>query len=229
MTCVSKMGADFVESKNTKGEVQEEILLPTCADWLPFILLSVGVFVLPSPTSPTLPSSPSQSGKGGSNTKQVSEVPRAKRKKKRNRSDSSSQQPQGSNVSFHSISEWQYDDDLKITDVQVLLSLDEYIVQKVRQLHFGLCCLIMNGDFRTVLISCSLSLRLCPCAAGCSPPSMPSIVVCLMLSFSRWFPSPLPYHRAIFYLVVLLIFSLSLVATLCNTWSICCLSFSLYV
>ena len=35
-----------------------------------------------------------------------------------------------------------------------------------------------------------LSPRLCPSAAGCSPPSMPSSVVCPLLSCSRWFP----YH-----------------------------------
>ena len=31
------------------------------------------------------------------------------------------------------------------------------------------------------------SLRLCPSTAGCSAPLMSSIVICLMLSYSRWF------------------------------------------
>ena len=39
--------------------------------------------------------------------------------------------------------------------------------------------------------SSSSSSRLCPSTAGCSPPSMSSIVVCLLLSWSRWFPPSL--------------------------------------
>ena len=72
------------------------------------------------------------------------------------------------------------------------------------------------------------SHRLCPSTAGCSPPSMPSIVVCLGLSCSTWFP-PLLCCLATFWLVVLLIFSLSLVVSLWNAWSTCCLLFLLYV
>ena len=64
-------------------------------------------------------------------------------------------------------------------------------------------------------VSCfHLSPRFCPSAAGCSPPSMPSIVLRLLLSCSRWFPPSLLGRLAIFCLVVLLISSLSLVATL---------------
>ena len=37
-----------------------------------------------------------------------------------------------------------------------------------------------------------LSPRSCPSTAGCSPPSMPSIVLCLLLSCSRWCPPSLP-------------------------------------
>ena len=36
-----------------------------------------------------------------------------------------------------------------------------------------------------------LSPRHCPSTAGCSPPSMSSIIFCLLLSCSRWFPSSL--------------------------------------
>ena len=57
-----------------------------------------------------------------------------------------------------------------------------------------------------------LSPRLCPSTAGRSPPSMSSIVFCLLHSCSRWFP-PLLLCLAIICLVVLLISSLSLVAT----------------
>ena len=55
--------------------------------------------------------------------------------------------------------------------------------------------------------------RLCPSTVGCSPPSMPSIVLCLLLSCSRWFPPSLLCRLAIFCLVVPLISFLSLVAT----------------
>ena len=58
--------------------------------------------------------------------------------------------------------------------------------------------------------------------AGCSPPSMPSTVFCLLLSCSRWFPPSLLGHLTIFYLVVPLISSLSLIATLCSVWSTYC-------
>ena len=74
----------------------------------------------------------------------------------------------------------------------------------------------------------SSSSRLCPSTAGCSPPSMSSIVVCLSLSYSRWFPLSLLCHLTIFCLVVLLISSLSLNAALCSVWSTYCPSFLLY-
>ena len=69
------------------------------------------------------------------------------------------------------------------------------------------------------LILFHLSPSLYPSIAGCSPPSMPPIVLCLLLSCSRWFPPSLLCRLAIFWLVVLLISSLSLVATLCSVWS----------
>ena len=69
----------------------------------------------------------------------------------------------------------------------------------------------------------SPSSRLCPSTAGCSPPSMSSIVVCLLLSLSRWFPPSLLCHLAIFCLVVL-----SLVATLCSALSTYCPLILLY-
>ena len=71
--------------------------------------------------------------------------------------------------------------------------------------------------------------RFCPCTAGCSPQSMSSIVFCLLLSCFRWFPPSLLCRLAIFCMVILLISSLFLVATLCSVWSIYCLSFLLYV
>ena len=57
---------------------------------------------------------------------------------------------------------------------------------------------------------------------------MPSIVLCLLLSCSRWFPPSLLCRLAIFCLVVPLISSLSLVVTLCSVWSTYCPSFLLY-
>ena len=71
--------------------------------------------------------------------------------------------------------------------------------------------------------------RLCPSTVGCSPPSVPSIVLCLLLSCSRWFPPSLLCHLAIFYLVIPLISSLSLVASLCSVWSTYYPSFLLHV
>ena len=58
-------------------------------------------------------------------------------------------------------------------------------------------------------VTLSLSWRQYPSTAGCGPPSMPSIVVCLKLSCSRLFPPSLLSHPATFCLVVLSIFSLS--------------------
>ena len=63
-----------------------------------------------------------------------------------------------------------------------------------------------------------LSHRLGPSSAECSPPSIPSVVFCLLLSCSRWFLPSFLCHLAIFYLVVPLISSLSLAATLCATF-----------
>ena len=74
-----------------------------------------------------------------------------------------------------------------------------------------------------------LSPRLCPSTAGRSPPSVSSFVFCLLLSWSRWFPPSLVCRLSIFCLVVLLISSLSLVATLCGVWSTYRPSFLLYV
>ena len=55
-----------------------------------------------------------------------------------------------------------------------------------------------------------LSPRLFPSTAGCSPPPLSSLVLCLLLSCSRWFPPSLLCRLAIFCLVVLLISSLDL-------------------
>ena len=65
--------------------------------------------------------------------------------------------------------------------------------------------------------------------AGCSPPSVPSIVIWLLLTCSRWFPPSLLCRLDIFYLIVPLVSSLSLVATLYSVWSTYCPSFLLYV
>ena len=73
-----------------------------------------------------------------------------------------------------------------------------------------------------------LSPRLCPSIAGCSPPSMPSIAFCLLLSCSRWLPPSLLCRLAIFCLVVPLISSLPLVATLGSVFPVYCPSFLLY-
>ena len=73
-----------------------------------------------------------------------------------------------------------------------------------------------------------ISSRLCPSTAGCSPPSMSSIFVCLLLSSSRWFPPSLLCHLAIFCLVVLSSSSLSLAATLCIALSTYCPLILLY-
>ena len=88
--------------------------------------------------------------------------------------------------------------------------------------------------FGQVMLS-PFAFRLSPrlsSTAGCNrsrAQSVSSIVFCLLLSWSRWFPPSLLCHLAIFCLVVLLISSYSLVATLCSVWSTCCLSFLLYV
>ena len=112
---------------------------------------TVGVFVLPSAITPTLPlPQAAQPGKdnsstgvmrvedGGKQMTHVTHVPRAKRKKKPrgNRSQNNNQQLQTtqsrSNVNFYGTSEWQYSDDMMITDIQDLHLLDEFISQKVR-------------------------------------------------------------------------------------------------
>ena len=82
----------------------------------------------------------------------------------------------------------------------------------------SVCCFIFH-----------LSPRLCSSTAGCSPLSMSSIVLCLLLSCFMWFPPSLFCRLAIFCIVVLLISSLSLVVTPCSVWSAYCPSFSLYV
>lgn len=73
--------------------------------------------------------------------KQISQVPpsRAKRKKKKRATGpQGNSQPQTaqsrSNVNFYGTSEWQYSDDMKITDIQDLHALDEFISQKCREL-----------------------------------------------------------------------------------------------
>ena len=71
--------------------------------------------------------------------------------------------------------------------------------------------------------------RLFPFTAGCSPLSMPPIVLCWLPSCSRWFNPSLLCRLALFYMVVLLISSLSLVANLCSVWSTYCPPFLLYV
>ena len=58
-----------------------------------------------------------------------------------------------------------------------------------------------------------------------SPSSLRSISFCLVLACSTWFPPSLICRLDIFYLVVSLISSLSLVATVCSVWSVCCPSF----
>ena len=84
------------------------------------------------------------------------------------------------------------------------------------------CCMqncstaVLSLSVRQSVQECTFTyfaaLRLCPPTTGCSPPSVPSIVFCLMLSCSRWFPPSLLPHPATFCLVVLWIFSLSWLA-----------------
>ena len=99
------------------------------------------------------------------------------------------------------------------------------IVSSIALLPFSVsesCTRIVNWGIH-------LSPRLCPSTAGCIPPSMPSFVLCLLLSCSSWFLPSLLCRLAIFCLVISLISSLSLVATLCSVWSTYCPSFLLYV
>ncbi|XP_070212949.1 unconventional myosin-IXb-like [Littorina saxatilis] len=111
----------------------------------------MGVFVLPSVTTPTLPMV--QQGVTGKDSsaanvmrvedggKQLSQVPRAKRKKNRKRAQNNNEPAQAtqsrSNVNFYGTSEWQYSDDMQITDVQDLHLLNEFISQKCRELFKG--------------------------------------------------------------------------------------------
>ncbi|XP_076443388.1 unconventional myosin-IXb-like isoform X3 [Babylonia areolata] len=96
-----------------------------------------GVLVLPG-----LAMSAAQAGKGDGEKGGVAhQVPRAKRKKKqpRSRSHSADQRSPGasqtqSNVKISGTSEWQYSEDLKITDIHDLIYLDEFISQKCRDL-----------------------------------------------------------------------------------------------
>lgn len=64
------------------------------------------------------------------------------KRKKKSQAPSSNDQRQinqtRSNVSFCGTTEWQYSEDLKITDIQDLLMLDEFISQKVRGFLFFL-------------------------------------------------------------------------------------------
>ena len=85
----------------------------------------------------------------------------------------------------------------------------------------------MKKDWQKTLYFIFTSLRLCTATAEHSLPSMPSIVICLMLSCSRWFPPSLLCCLDIC-LVIPLNFFLPLDATLCSVWSICCPSFLLY-
>ena len=61
-----------------------------------------------------------------------------------------------------------------------------------------------------------LSPRLCPSTAGCGPPSMSSFAFCLLPSCSRWFSASLLCCLVSFYVVILLISSLSMVDTVCS-------------
>ena len=76
------------------------------------------------------------------------------------------------------------------------------------------CALVVMplGRVLTNILHRYLSPWLSPSAAGCSSPSMPFIVLCLLLSCSRLFSPSVLCRLAIFYLVVPLISSLSLVA-----------------
>ena len=51
-----------------------------------------------------------------------------------------------------------------------------------------------------------LSPLLCPSTAGCSPPSVSSIVFCLLLSWSRWFPPGGMCYIRFFFLFSLFLF-----------------------
>ena len=69
---------------------------------------------------------------------------------------------------------------------------------------------------RAVIFTFHLSLRLCPSTVGCSRPPVPSVISCLLFSYSRSFSPSLLCRLAIFFLVVPLIPSLSLAATQCR-------------
>ena len=99
-----------------------------------------------------------------------------------------------------------------------LVSL-EVKTSDLRAADLGLT-LFWYGDFfrPSHTFTFNLSPRLCPSTARCSPPSVSSIVLCLLPSWSRWFPPSLLCRLAIFCLVVLLISSLSLVASPCSVW-----------
>ncbi|KAL8597793.1 hypothetical protein ACOMHN_004908 [Nucella lapillus] len=110
-------------------------------------LADMGIYVLPSTTSPILPPQPSSPLRKDHPVVLVDDgskqVPQAKRKKKQRRRSQGSgggqmSTPQSrSNVNFYGTSEWQYSDDMKITDVQDLHVLDEFISQKCRELFKG--------------------------------------------------------------------------------------------
>ena len=73
--------------------------------------------------------------------------------------------------------------------------------------------LIVCTTLTNSMIVFIFSPRLCPSTTGCSTPLMPSIVPCLLLSCSGWFPPSLLCCLAIFYMVVPFV---SLVATQCS-------------
>ena len=89
---------------------------------------------------------------------------------------------------------------------------------------------VAGARMRSVRIfTVHLLLGFCPSTAGCSPPSRSPIVLCLLLSCSRWFPPSLLGRLVIFCLTVVLISSLSLVVTMCSVRSTYCPSFLLCV
>ena len=64
----------------------------------------------------------------------------------------------------------------------VMIEEEVSCLSQKKKCNITLCSLL--GE----TLVCHLSSRLCPSTAGCSPPSVSSIVVCLLLSWSsRWF------------------------------------------
>ncbi|KAK7496039.1 hypothetical protein BaRGS_00012740 [Batillaria attramentaria] len=143
-------GARRKKDATDSDEESEEVHPPTPTITSPMKKVTdLGIAVLPPGTVPTLsaPRPLSQDATGSSvmrveeGVQQTQQAPpsRAKRKKKqRNRGNRDANQQQSaqsrSNVKFSGTSEWQYSDDMKITDVQDLHALDEFISQKCREL-----------------------------------------------------------------------------------------------